>query len=83
MAIYFIIAVECDDGMIQLVNGEKETEGLLEVCVYGQWGTVCEHGFGIIEGIVTCRQLGFGGIEMIRSCEFIHSISILFRQVLW
>ncbi len=59
--IYFIIVVECDDGMVQLVNGEKETEGLLEVCLNGQWGTVCETGFGIMEGVVTCRQLGFGG----------------------
>ena len=61
MATFFIIVVECDDGMIQLVNGEKETEGLLEVCLYGQWGTVCDDSFSSIDARVACRQLGYEG----------------------
>ena len=46
---------------MHLENGADETEGRLEVCYNGQWGTVCIDGFRSPEGTVVCRQLGFGG----------------------
>ena len=33
--------------------------GRLEIFLEGEWGTVCDNGFGLIEGDVACRQLGF------------------------
>ena len=33
--------------------------GRLEIFLQGEWGTVCDNGFGLSEGDVACRQLGF------------------------
>ena len=57
-------ADRCNDhGSVRLVNKMNETnEGRLELCYNGQWGTVCDRSFGLIDGRVACRQLGFEGI---------------------
>ena len=58
------------DGTVRLVNGEYETEGRLEICVNGKWGTVCNdywkyyygrdvYGFDHDAATVVCRQLGY------------------------
>ena len=67
LTIMFIITVYlaavCDDGSIQLANGQDESEGRVEVCYNGQWGTVCSDDFGPLDGTVVCRQLGYEGIK--------------------
>ena len=42
------------------MGGERESEGRVEICVEGFWGTVCDmHSvFGRKEALVVCRQLG-------------------------
>ncbi len=51
----------CTDGQIKLVGGKADTEGRVEVCRGGSWGTICDNSgsWGIHEARVTCRQLGF------------------------
>ena len=46
---------------MRLENGLNETEGRVEVCNNGQWGTICSDHFDLIDGQVLCRQLGFQG----------------------
>ena len=44
---------------IRLVGGRMVLEGRAEVFLDGEWGTVCDEGWGIAAAPVTCRQLGF------------------------
>ena len=45
-------------GDLRLVGGERESEGRVEICEEGFWGTVCDSGLGRKEAFVVCKQLG-------------------------
>lgn len=49
----------CEHGEIRLVGGIFN-EGRLEVCTFGQWGSVCDYTWFTFEpSTVVCRELGF------------------------
>ncbi|XP_078695032.1 scavenger receptor cysteine-rich type 1 protein M130-like isoform X2 [Branchiostoma floridae x Branchiostoma belcheri] len=54
------VGLECADFQIRLADGDFD-HGRLEVYHAGQWGTVCDDKFGLVEANVACRQLGFTG----------------------
>ena len=63
---------ECSSGDVRLVGGGRESEGRVEICVDGFWGTVCDSGWGREEAFVVCRQLG-----MKTSGTYVHSATML------
>lgn len=47
------------DVMVRLVGGDLSREGRVEVLYNGQWGTICDDGWGTSDGDVICRMLGY------------------------
>ena len=49
----------CTHGSIRLRGGSTSMNGRVEVCLNGDWGTVCDDGWSTIDANIACRQLGF------------------------
>ena len=57
---YSLLAnAQCGDKKIRLIGGRLEIEGRVEVCLNGQWSTVCDSVWGSKHARVACRELGY------------------------
>jgi len=57
---------EFADGSVRLADGPDVHSGRVEVFRNGEWGTVCDDGFGQADADVVCRQLGYAGAERVQ-----------------
>ena len=48
-----------EHGAVRLVTDYYAYRGRLEVCMNGNWGTVCKDGWTDEDSNVVCRQLGY------------------------
>ncbi|XP_061910132.1 uncharacterized protein LOC133654116 [Entelurus aequoreus] len=48
---------------IRLVDGENKCSGRVEILRHNQWGTVCDHGWDLVEANVVCLELACGLAE--------------------
>ena len=58
-ALVGVSCMNCNPGEIRL-RGGTDTAGRLEICVNGEWGTVCGNAWSGANALVACTQLGYG-----------------------
>ena len=48
---------------MKLVDGQTPSDGRIQVCVDGLWGSVCDSMWDSRDAVVLCRQLQYNGCE--------------------
>ncbi len=65
MSIYCYCITAQIEGDLRLIDSATTDgkSGRLEIFLRGEWGTVCDDRFGLMEANVACRQLGFSAVS--------------------
>lgn len=64
--------MECSHGELRFLNGSNGTEGTIEVCLNGVWGTVCDNYWSTNDAKVACKSLGLSD-----KCEYQEEIDLI------
>lgn len=51
----------CNHSSVRLVGGNAQYDGLVQVCLQGEWGFVCDRDWSENEASVVCSQSGYLG----------------------
>lgn len=59
VVLWLFHAERCSNGTIRLAGSGYATMGRVELCINGEWGTICINSFDDNDATVVCRQLGY------------------------
>ena len=56
----FLDETNCtDEGAVRVVDGQSPEQGRVELCIGGEYGSVCDDFWDTNDARVVCHQLGF------------------------
>ena len=50
---------DCEEGEVRLQDGTDPSNGRVEVCHNGIWGSICINHLDQYDASIVCRQLGY------------------------